>query len=301
MKNFILIGAAGYIAPRHMQAIKSTGNNLIAAFDPYDGVGILDSFFPSADFFTEFEIFDRHIEKLLSKGIKIHYLSICSPNYLHDAHIRYGLRLGIEVICEKPLVLNPWNIKALMKIENDSSSKVNSILQLRLHPSIIELKQMVNSSPPDTKHKIDLNYITSRGNWYFSSWKADLKKSGGIASNIGIHFFDMLIWIFGDVISYELSFSDEKTMIGILVFKNSIVNWKLSVDKNELPSFISKELKTYRSIKINDEEMEFSNGFTDLHTLSYEQILEGKGFKISDSLKSIKLVSELRTLKIKND
>lgn len=295
MKNFILIGAAGYIAPRHMKAIKETGNNLIAAYDPYDGVGIMDSHFPDAHFFTEFERFDRHIEKLKRTGVKIDYVSICSPNYLHDSHIRYGLRIGADVICEKPLVLNPWNVDALIELEKEYNNKVYTILQLRHHEAILELKGKIENGPADKIYDIDLTYITSRGNWYYTSWKGDIKKSGGIATNIGIHFFDMLIWIFGPVLNYEIIFKSESSISGILKLKNANVKWKLSIDSKELPKNIIKEGKTtYRSITIDNNEFEFSNGFTDLHTISYEKILSGNGFNVEECLSSIELVSKLR-------
>ena len=199
MKNFVIIGAAGYIAPKHLKAIKDTGNNLLAALDKHDSVGILDTYFPNADFFTEFERFDRHCEKLRRNGTPIDYVSVCSPNYLHDSHCRFGLRIGADVICEKPVVLNPWNVDALMEIEKETKHKVYSILQLRLHPAIISLREKILNRPPGKKYKVDLKYITARGNWYHSSWKGDIHKSGGIATNIGIHFFDILLWMFGDV------------------------------------------------------------------------------------------------------
>ncbi len=199
MKNFALIGAAGFIAPRHLKAIKDTGNNLVAALDKFDSVGVIDSYFPDADFFTEFERFDRHIDKIKREGKKIDFVSICTPNYLHDSHIRFGLRHGADVICEKPLVLNPWNVDALLEIEKETGKNVYNIFQLRLHPSIIELKQRIANGPKDKIYEIDLTYITSRGNWYQTSWKGDVQKSGGIATNIGVHFYDMLGWVFGDL------------------------------------------------------------------------------------------------------
>jgi UDP-N-acetyl-2-amino-2-deoxyglucuronate dehydrogenase len=232
MKNFSLIGAGGYIAPRHMKAIKDTGNNLLAAIDKHDSVGILDSYFPDADFFTEFERFDRHVEKLRRQGTKIDYVSVCSPNYLHDAHIRFGLRIGANVICEKPVVLNPWNIEALMDIEKETGGAVFTILQLRLHPAIIALKEKIAAAPADKKHTVNLQYITSRGHWYHTSWKGDIEKSGGIATNIGVHFFDMLIWIFGDVKSNTVTENTAQTASGQLELEKANVNWMLSIDAN---------------------------------------------------------------------
>lgn len=291
MKRFALIGAAGYIAPRHMKAIKETGNDLVAALDPHDSVGILDSYFPECHFFTEFERFDRHLEKIKRKGEKVDFITICSPNYLHDAHIRYGLRYGADVICEKPMVLNPWNVEALQEIESESENKVNNILQLRLHPEVIKLKEKINSGDSLKVYNIDLNYITSRGNWYHNSWKGDISKSGGIATNIGIHFFDMLIWIFGDVVSYKIDKYSSKTISGFLKLKNANVNWFLSIDKNELKD-ASKTVQ--RMLKIENEIFEFSKGFEDLHVKSYFNIINGICFGISDVLKSIELTSNIR-------
>jgi len=295
MKNFILIGAAGYIAPRHMRAIKDTGNNLIAAYDPYDGVGIMDSHFPDAHFFTEFERFDRHVEKLKRKGISIDYVSICSPNYLHDAHIRYGLRIGADVICEKPLVLNPWNVDALIDLEREYPNRVYNILQLRHHEAILELKQKIAQGPQDKIYDIDLTYITSRGNWYYTSWKGDANKSGGIASNIGIHFFDMLQWIFGPMESFTVTEKTRDTNAGTLNFKQARVQWYLSINSDNLPEEAKvKGLPTYRILSIEGESIEFSKGFTDLHTVSYQKIIEGQGYGLSDARNSIAIVSEIR-------
>ena len=295
MKNFALIGAGGYIAPRHMRAIKDTGNNLIAALDKHDSVGILDSFFPEADFFTEFERFDRHIEKLKRQGIKTDYVSVCSPNYLHDSHIRFGLRIGADVICEKPVVLNPWNIDALMEIEKETGNQVFTILQLRLHPAIIALKEKIASLPPGKKHLIELTYITSRGHWYNASWKGDIQKSGGIATNIGVHFFDMLMWIFGDVVENNVSSHSNQSASGRLELEKASVNWSLSIDSNTLPQEIKAAGKrTYRTLNIDGESLEFSDGFTELHTQSYAQIIAGKGFPISETRKAIELVHKIR-------
>lgn len=298
MKNFVLIGAAGYIAPRHMKAIKETGNNLIAAYDPYDGIGIMDSYFPQASFFTEFERFDRHLEKLKRAGTSIDYVSICSPNYLHDAHIRYGLRIGADVICEKPIVLNPWNIDALMELETEYPNKVHTILQLRHHEAILELKNKIESGPKDKIYDIDLTYITSRGNWYYTSWKGDEDKSGGIASNIGIHFFDMLQWIFGPMSDFSLLTKTNDTNAGKTLFKQAKVNWYLSINAENLPeSAKEKGLPTFRTLSIEGQEIEFSKGFTDLHTLSYQKILEGKGYGLLDAKDSIEIVSKIRNIK----
>jgi UDP-N-acetyl-2-amino-2-deoxyglucuronate dehydrogenase len=298
MKNFVLIGAGGYIAPRHMKAIKDTGNNLLAALDKHDSVGILDSYFPEADFFTEFERFDRHIEKLKRLGIHTDYVSVCSPNYLHDAHIRFGLRIGAEVICEKPLVLNPWNVDALMEIEKETGKNVYTILQLRLHPAIIELRKKIKSSPTGQRYKINLTYITSRGHWYHTSWKGDVQKSGGIATNIGVHFFDMLMWIFGDVQENIVFKHTDDTASGRLVLENADVEWVLSIDAGTLPDDVRKAGKrTFRSLTINGEGFEFSDGFTELHTKSYDEILSNKGFRLSEIKKSIELVHNIRNAK----
>lgn len=299
MKNFVLIGAGGYIAPRHMKAIKDTGNNLIAALDKNDSVGILDSYFPEADFFTEFERFDRHIEKQKRKGIKTDFVSVCSPNYLHDSHIRFGLRVGANVICEKPIVLNPWNIDALAEIEKETGNKIFTILQLRLHPAIIELKEKIAAEPKEKKHLIELDYITGRGHWYFASWKGDIQKSGGIATNIGIHFFDMLMWIFGDVKENIVTQHTKDTACGILTLEKATVKWRLSIDINTLPAKVRAAGKrTYRILNIDGNSFEFSEGFTDLHTKSYEEILAGNGFSLSETRRSIQLVHEIRNFKI---
>ena len=295
MKNFALIGAAGFIAPRHMKAIKETGNNLVAALDKHDNVGILDSYFPNADFFTEFERFDRHLDKLKRKGDKIDYISICSPNYLHDSHIRYALRYGADAICEKPLVLNPWNLDALAEIEKETGKKVYTILQLRLHPSIIALREKIKNGPKDKIYDVDLTYITSRGNWYHSSWKGDASKSGGVATNIGIHFFDMLIWIFGDVKENKVNQLTDETASGFIELSQARVNWNLSIDYNQIPQEIrSQGKRTFRSLMMEGEQIEFSDGFTDLHTKSYEGILKGQGFGIAETRPSIELAKAIR-------
>jgi UDP-N-acetyl-2-amino-2-deoxyglucuronate dehydrogenase len=298
MKRFALIGAAGYIAPRHMRAIKDNSANLIAAYDPYDGVGIMDSLFPEAEFFTEFERFDRYVDKLKRRETPLDFVSICSPNYLHDAHIRFGLKSGCNVICEKPLVLNPWNLDALEEIEFETGKKVNTILQLRLHPAIIELRKKVLSSPDNEIHDIDLKYITSRGKWYHRSWKGDIAKSGGIATNIGVHFFDMLTWIFGDLEKVIVTNQNSETAQGKLYLQKARVNWMLSIDYNEIPQQVKQEGKrTFRTLTIGGQQIEFSDGFTELHTSSYKNIIEGNGFGLSDCKKAIEIVSEIRKFK----
>lgn len=299
MKNFGIIGIGGYIAPRHLKAIKETGNKLVAALDKNDSVGVLDTFFPNAAFFTEFERFDRHVEKIKRGDERINYFSICSPNYLHDAHIRFGLRNDADVICEKPLVLNPWNIDALKQIENESGKKVFSILQLRLHPSVIALKKKVENSPKEKVFEFDLTYITSRGNWYYASWKGDIEKSGGIATNIGVHFFDMLNWIFGDPKTNIVHIHTHDRGAGYLEFEKARVRWFLSINEGTLPVSVRQAGKqTYRSIAIEGEDLEFSEGFEDLHTLNYKEILNGRGFGLEDSRKSIEIVHEIRTKEI---
>lgn len=295
MKNFALIGVAGFIAPRHLKAIKETGNNLVAALDKFDQVGIIDSYFPKADFFTEFERFDRHLDKLKRQGTRIDYVSICTPNYLHDSHMRFALRHQADAICEKPLVLNPWNVDALAEIEKETGRKIYTILQLRLHPSIIALRNKVLSSDPKKVYDIDLSYITSRGNWYQISWKGDRSKSGGVATNIGIHFFDMLMWIFGDLKESIVTKQNEHTAEGQLTLARARVKWMLSIDADTLPEHVkAKGQRTYRSIRIEGEEIEFSEGFTDLHTKSYEEILKGNGFGLADAKPSIDLVHAIR-------
>jgi UDP-N-acetyl-2-amino-2-deoxyglucuronate dehydrogenase len=295
MKNFAIIGVAGYIAPRHLQAIRDTKNNLVAALDKSDTVGVMDSYFPNADFFTEFERFDRHLDKLKRQGRRIDYVSICSPNYLHDSHIRFALRHGANAICEKPLVLNPWNLDALEEIERETQKKVFTILQLRLHPSLIALRNKIDAGPKEKIYDVDLNYITSRGNWYGISWKGDISKSGGISTNIGIHFFDMLIWIFGKVRNVEIKELKENSAAGSITLERANVSWNLSIDYDRLPEEIkAKGKRTYRSLKMDGEEIEFSEGFTELHTKSYEGILKGEGFGISDARPSVELVHKIR-------
>jgi len=301
MKKFALIGAAGYIAPRHMKAIKDTKNKLVAALDKSDSVGIIDSHFPEAYFFTEFERFDRFVDKFTNvENKKLDYVSITTPNYLHDSHIRWALRAGADAICEKPLVLNPWNIDALSEVEKRTGKKVYNILQLRLHDSIIALKEKVQKElkeNPDRIYDIDLTYLTSRGKWYFISWKGDESKSGGIATNIGVHFYDMLTYIFGEVEENIVHLKTEFANAGYLKLKNARVRWFLSVKYDYIPDEIkSIGQRTYRSITVDGEEIEFSGGFTELHTRSYEEILKGNGFGLDEARKSIDIVSTIRNL-----
>ncbi len=293
--NFALIGVGGYIAVRHLNAIKETGNKLVAALDINDSVGIIDSYFPEADFFVEFERFDRHIDKLRRKGTRVDYISICSPNYLHDSHIRFALRSQSHAICEKPLVLNPWNYEGLADFEKETGKKVFHILQLRLHSSIRALREKILAGPKDKIYDIDLSYITSRGNWYHYSWKGNIQKSGGIATNIGIHFFDMLIWIFGDVKENVTHLLDFDKASGYLELERARVRWYMSVDDKDLPADIKKKgQRTYRNITVDGNEIEFSDGFADLHTQIYRQILDGKGFGLEESKKSIEMVYNIR-------
>jgi UDP-N-acetyl-2-amino-2-deoxyglucuronate dehydrogenase len=295
MNNFAIIGTAGYIAPRHLAAIRDTSNNLLAALDRFDSVGILDSYFPEANFFTEFERFDRYIDKRRRKGDKIDYVSICTPNYLHDAHIRFALRNQAHAICEKPLVLNPWNLEALSQIEKESGKKVFNILQLRLHPDIIALKERIAKGEPDKIYDVDLTYLTSRGNWYFNSWKGEVAKSGGIATNIGIHFFDMLTWIFGSVTGNIVHVNQHDRAAGMLYLQKARVRWFLSVNYDYIPEDQKKRNKrTYRSITVDGEEIEFSEGFGDLHTVSYQEILKGNGFGLQEAAPSIQTVHDIR-------
>jgi UDP-N-acetyl-2-amino-2-deoxyglucuronate dehydrogenase len=299
MKNFGLIGAAGYIAPRHMQAINATGNRLLAAFDPSDSVGIIDSYFPEASFFTEFERFDRHVDKLRRRasGERLDYVTICSPNYLHDSHVRFALRAGADAICEKPLVLNPWNIDGLLEVEQSTGRKVNTILQLRVHPAIAALRErMLARATQGCKHEVDLTYITSRGLWYLHSWKGDPKKSGGIATNIGVHFFDMLHFLFGGLQENIVHLSEAVRAGGYLEYERARVRWFLSVDARDLPAAQRKAgQRTFRSITVDGEEIEFSGGFTDLHTVSYERILAAQGFGLEENRCAITTIAQIRT------
>lgn len=298
--NFALTGLAGYVAPRHLQAIKETGNRLVAAVDPHDSVGIIDSYFPDASFFTEVERFDRHLEKIrrLDNGNKVDFISICSPNNLHDAHIRMALRVQADALCEKPLVLNPWNLDVLEELEEEYNQRVWTVLQLRLHPSLLKLRKKISESDPDKKRKVKLTYITSRGTWYHYSWKGDEEKSGGVATNIGIHFFDMLLWLFGAPQNVELHIRKKSRMAGILELPDADVEWYLSLEKEDLPDHLAEKQSTYRSISVDGEEIEFSGAFRDLHTRIYEETLKGNGFGIQDARPSIELVHKLRKIPI---
>jgi UDP-N-acetyl-2-amino-2-deoxyglucuronate dehydrogenase len=298
MTTYALIGASGYIAPRHMKAIRDTGGDLVVAYDPNDSVGILDSHFPDAHFFTEFERFDRHVDKLRRRGERLDYVSIASPNYLHDAHCRFALRSGADAICEKPLVLNPWNIDGLAEIERDMGKRIYSILQLRLHPAIIALRDEFRNSTK--KHTVELTYCTSRGRWYHASWKGDDSKSGGVATNIGVHFFDMLSFVFGKVQNNVAHLRTPERAAGFIECERANVSWFLSVDRNDLPASVQGKKTTYRSITVDGEEVEFSEGFTDLHTRSYEEVLAGNGFGLSEVRPSIEIVSAFRTQPIAN-
>lgn len=294
-RNFGLIGIAGYIAERHLKAIKDTGNRLLASLDKFDCVGKIDNYFPESDFFVEFERFDRHIDKLKRTGVQLDYVSICSPNYLHDSHIRFALRHQADAICEKPVVLNPWNIDALQEIEKETGRHIFNILQLRYHPVILNLRERIMALPKNRKHDIDLTYITSRGNWYHISWKGDINKSGGIATNIGVHFFDMLGWIFGPVVSNRVHLLERDKASGYLELENARVRWFLSIDWNDLPDEVKENGKrTYRHITVNNEELEFSEGFTDLHTITYREILRGNGYGLEDARQGIEIVYQIR-------
>jgi len=299
--NFAIIGVGGYIAPRHLKAIRDTGNRLVAATDPKDSVGLLDQFSFDVKFFTEIERFDRHLEKLrrVGQAEQVNYVSICSPNYLHDSHCRLALRVGADAICEKPLVINPWNLDALEEIEEETHRKVNTILQLRVHPELVKLKAQLDQEPPDTIHDVTLTYITSRGNWYHVSWKGQEEKSGGVATNIGIHLFDLLIWLFGPVAETRVYHSDTERMSGMLRLERARVRWFLSVNNNDLPLAVKQNHKTtFRSILVDGQEVEFSEGFTDLHTRVYERTLSGQGFGICDARPSIELTQRIRQSQI---
>jgi UDP-N-acetyl-2-amino-2-deoxyglucuronate dehydrogenase len=298
-KNFAVIGVGGYIAPRHLRAIRDTGNQLVAAVDPKDSVGLLDQYSFDVKFFTEIERFDRHLEKLRRgpEENRIHYVTICSPNYLHDAHCRLGLRAGADVICEKPLVINPWNFDALEELEAETNHRIHTILQLRVHPELIKLRESLQQS--NGQHDVELTYITSRGPWYQISWKGHEDKSGGVATNIGVHFFDLLLWLFGSVNDIKVYHSDESRMSGFIDLEHARVRWFLSVDKNDLPFSAKAGGKTtYRSITVDGKEIEFSDGFTDLHTRVYEETLAGRGFGIQDARPSIQLTYAIRTAEI---
>ncbi|MEA2031147.1 MAG: Gfo/Idh/MocA family oxidoreductase [candidate division Zixibacteria bacterium] len=295
--NFAIMGVSGYVAPRHLKAIKDTGNVLLTAMDPHDAAGILDRYFSGVEYFTEFERFDRHIELLRRQGEDnaIDYVSICSPNYLHDSHARFALRIGANAICEKPLVLNPWNIDALAEIEKEYGKQISTILQLRVHPALIELRNKLHEKPSDTKKDIRLTYITSRGPWYLVSWKGQIERSGGLATNIGIHFFDLLMWLFGPVQKTEVHIATEQHIGGFLELEKARVQWFLSIDKDDLPKDIKANGQTtFRSITIDGEEIEFSGGFTDLHTVVYKETLAGHGFGLADARPSIELAHNIR-------
>lgn len=296
MASFALIGAAGYIAPRHMKAVSETGGEIVAAMDPSDSVGVLDSFFPEAHFFTEFERFDRHVDRLRRKGEGLDYVSICSPNYLHDSHTRFALRAGADAICEKPLVLNPWNIDALEEMERETGRTVHTILQLRLHPAIVALREQEAARPSDApKREVDLTYVTSRGRWYMHSWKADTKRSGGIATNIGVHFYDMLSFVFGRLQDNRVHLHEDRRAAGYLEYERARVRWFLSISPDDLPqAAASAGVRTYRSITVDGEEIEFSGGFTDLHTESYRAILQGGGFGLNENRAAIETVAFIR-------
>ena len=297
-KNFGIIGVAGYIAAKHLHAIKETGNNLLASLDKFDSVGRIDSYFPESDFFVEFERFDRHFDKLKRTVTKIDYVSICSPNYLHDSHIRFALRHQAEAICEKPIVLNPWNIDALQEIENETGRKIYTVLQLRLHPKILELREKIMNGSKDKVYDIDMTYVASRGNWYSISWKGDIQKSGGVATNIGIHFFDMLSWIFGDTRKNIVHILEPHKAAGYLELENARVRWFLSLDYNDIPVNLRESGKrTFRSITVNDEEIEFSEGFADLHTMTYKEILAGRGFGLKEARQSVETAYTIRNSK----
>jgi len=293
MTLYAIIGAAGYVAPRHMRAIGETGGHLVVAYDPNDSVGIIDSFFPDAHFFVEFERFDRHVDLLRRRGSGIDYVAICSPNYLHDAHCRFAMRSGADAICEKPLVLNPWNIDGLAEIERDAGQRIHTILQLRLHGSIIALRERYANDTE--RHKVNLTYITSRGRWYHSSWKGDEGKAGGVATNIGVHFFDMLSHVFGPVTRNEAHLREPERASGFLETQRADISWFLSVDRSDLPAEVAGKKTTFRSITVDGDEIEFSEGFTDLHTRSYEEILAGRGYGLEDVRPSIEMVSGFRT------
>ncbi|MCC6725920.1 MAG: Gfo/Idh/MocA family oxidoreductase [Saprospiraceae bacterium] len=295
MKNFVLIGAAGFVAPRHLKAIKETGNNLVAALDKHDAVGVLDNYFPDAAFFTEFERFDRHLDKLKRSGTHLDFVSVCSPNYLHDAHIRFGLRLGADIVCEKPVTLNPWNIEGLQEMEKETQHKVYSILQLRHHPVFIALKQKLDAEPIGPKHEVSMTYITARGKWYFTSWKGDTSKSGGISTNIGVHFFDILAWLFGEVQQNEVHLNTHDRASGYLQLERANIKWFLSINAANLPATVRESGgRTYRSLELDGQAIEFSDGFTDLHTLSYQNILNGGGFSLGEAKKAIEVVHAIR-------
>ena len=304
MKDFALVGVGGFVAPRHLRAIHETGNRLVAAMDRTDSVGILDRYFPQARFFTEIERLDRHLEKLRRSPAEeaVSYVSICSPNYLHDAHVRLALRLGADAICEKPLVINPWNLDGLAELEAESGRRVYNILQLRLHPSMAALKQRLEQQPQRERAEVCLTYVTRRGQWYHISWKGSESKSGGLAMNIGVHFFDLLMWLFGPVESSRLHVAQRDKMAGCVELEGARVRWFLSVDAEDLPESAQAAGQTaFRSMTIDGEELEFSGGFEDLHTKSYEAVLAGDGFGIHEARPSLELIHQIRTSDVTTD
>lgn len=295
MKNFALIGAAGYIAPRHMRAINDTGNQLAVAYDVNDSVGIIDSIAPQSEFFTEFERFQEHVHQLArDPAMRISHVAICSPNYLHHAHIAAGLRLGADVICEKPLVPTPQLLNELALVEKETGRRVFNILQLRHHAAIQQLRANVAAAPARDKHEVELTYITSRGKWYMKSWKGDESRSFGLATNIGVHFYDMLHFVFGAVQTNLLHYSDPQRAAGYLEYERARVRWFLSINANDLPEQVKGKKTTFRSIEIDGEQLEFSEGFTDLHTVSYQEILAGRGFGLADARACVETVNEIR-------
>jgi UDP-N-acetyl-2-amino-2-deoxyglucuronate dehydrogenase len=299
LKNFLIIGVAGYVAVRHLKAIKETGNNLLAALDKNDNVGILDNYFPDCHFFTEYERFERHCEKLKRTPISIDYVVVCTPNHLHDAHIRFGLRIGATVICEKPIVLNPWNLTGLKEVEIETGKKVFSILQLRLHPAIVALKKRIDNSSSDKIFSVSLSYIAPRGNWYHTSWKGDVSKSGGITTNIGVHFFDILLWIFGNVKESIVLQRDDKNASGKLKVEKATIDWNLSIEYNKLLEIKGNvDQKGYRKLMVDGEVYDLGENFTELHTQSYKGIFEGKGFGIDEVAPSINLIHQIRSADI---
>jgi len=294
-RRFAIVGVGGYIAPRHLRAIRETGNEIIAALDPSDSVGILDSYSYDTAYFREFERFDRHLEKLRRRGAGAEYVSICSPNYLHDAHMRFALRIGAHAICEKPLVINPWNLKPLLELADEHQKRIYAVLQLRYHPTIQALRKRVAAESSTHQHTIDLTYITPRGRWYLNSWKGNVEQSGGLATNIGIHFFDMLIWIFGTVQTSRVHLNTPTRVAGFLQLERACVRWFLSINQDDLPAHArSKGKTTYRNISVDGEDLEFSEGFTDLHTELYRQVLAGNGFGPEDARASIELAHAIR-------
>ena len=297
MKNFAVTGVGGFVAPRHLKAIRDTGNRLVAASDPHDSVGVLDRYSFDVRFFTEIERFDRHLEKLRRgpEADRVHYVSICSPNYLHDAHIRLALRVGAHAMCEKPIVINPWNLDALEELEHESGHTVNTVLQLRLHPSLIALKQRLAAEPSARQREVCLTYITARGAWYGTSWKGSEERSGGLVINIGIHLFDLMIWLFGPVVGCRLHQREPERMAGFIELERARVQWLLSTRMTDLPFAPEPGVKTtFRSITVDGREIEFSEGFNDLHTRVYQEMLEGRGFRIADARPSIELTHRLR-------